>query len=456
MALINAVLGNFNTPRVKISFGCSIILHGFLFLMVWNMNNAALAKKNLIDNVKLENELEIKERIKKIIKEKEPPKPKEEEKKLEKKEDPFKKLLFEKKEPKKEDKILDMIKMKLQQEKKPEELDILKNRQDKLVKDMDQLDLKTMKKKRDELLKDLAPSINKTAKLLAIAEDHLVEKKTQLKPEEDSSLRFDDVGEKKVNLSTEKINEIMGYKSRTIRQIDNPDDIAKLEKWEAPKYSRNYGELENITGTGGLHLGKRIGGGPTGGLSSDVLTKDDRKKVEALVAVESLIEKTTGVKTKAGVPDWMKAMADGTKGKAEINIVEGAGVKKDETKKAAIDTLFKNEDTAQRKVLVKEKEKPVEIRGELKDRQILKQPPLPAYPNWAIEKSVEADVIIYFTVSPDGRVREDASVESTSGYGELDRLVRDYLLQWLFAPLAAGKNDIQTGIIIFKFRIKFQ
>ena len=97
------------------------------------------------------------------------------------------------------------------------------------------------------------------------------------------------------------------------------------------------------------------------------------------------------------------------------------------------------------------KHKGLEISGPLAGRKILSLS-LPKYPDWAREKEIEADVVIRFFVSADGRVMDRMILERTSGYPELDQLSMDALKKFVFVPLQ-GEDD-QWGIITFRFRLK--
>lgn len=95
------------------------------------------------------------------------------------------------------------------------------------------------------------------------------------------------------------------------------------------------------------------------------------------------------------------------------------------------------------------------VSGELKGRP-LQHVEMPVYPPWAEEQGIEAEVTLKVQVEPDGGV--DASsiyVLRTSGYTELDRLAREALARWFFAPLTDNeKKKVQTGEVHFVFRLK--
>ena len=103
------------------------------------------------------------------------------------------------------------------------------------------------------------------------------------------------------------------------------------------------------------------------------------------------------------------------------------------------------------KTLRKEGASTVSIIGPLSKRPKIRSP-RPEYPAWAEKKGVESQVVIYFTVTPDGMVNSDAFVEQTSGYAQLDQLALQALKGWRFAPLPmdAEQKD-QWGRVTFKF-----
>lgn len=96
--------------------------------------------------------------------------------------------------------------------------------------------------------------------------------------------------------------------------------------------------------------------------------------------------------------------------------------------------------------------KAVELSGPLARRKVLSVV-LPSYPEWAKARGVEAEVVIRFFVSPEGRVLDKMYVERTSGYKELDDLSLEALRGWVFAPVEGGEAD-QWGFITFRFRLK--
>jgi TonB family protein len=94
------------------------------------------------------------------------------------------------------------------------------------------------------------------------------------------------------------------------------------------------------------------------------------------------------------------------------------------------------------------------IRGALLGRGVLKSEQ-PEVPEWFRKKGIEATVRLRFSVTPDGRVKENIDTAVGSGYAELDSLAKSALLKWVFEPLDPAKgNEVQDGVIEFKFSIK--
>lgn len=94
------------------------------------------------------------------------------------------------------------------------------------------------------------------------------------------------------------------------------------------------------------------------------------------------------------------------------------------------------------------------IHGALKDRAVDRQE-IPEYPEWARKQGIESSVQFRFSVTADGRVKDNIEIVKGSGYTELDELARKALLRWLFVPLAPEKgNLVQDGVIEFRFSIK--
>jgi TonB family protein len=76
---------------------------------------------------------------------------------------------------------------------------------------------------------------------------------------------------------------------------------------------------------------------------------------------------------------------------------------------------------------------------------------VPDYPDWAKRDGTEGSVTLYFFVLPDGRVKENVLVESTSGFSDFDDRAVAALLQWKFVALPLSSE--QWGRITFNYRL---
>lgn len=77
---------------------------------------------------------------------------------------------------------------------------------------------------------------------------------------------------------------------------------------------------------------------------------------------------------------------------------------------------------------------------------------LPRYPDWAIKQGASGTVVVKLFVAADGSVRENLTIESTSGYPALDELVANALRNWQFGALEPGTpQDDQWGRITVRF-----
>jgi TonB family protein len=91
------------------------------------------------------------------------------------------------------------------------------------------------------------------------------------------------------------------------------------------------------------------------------------------------------------------------------------------------------------------------VAGPISQREITRKP-VPRYPKWAIERRISGTVVVRIWVQPNGQVKGAPTVESSSGYPDLDQVVVDALRGWEFAALGPGvKCEDQWGIITFKF-----
>ncbi len=90
------------------------------------------------------------------------------------------------------------------------------------------------------------------------------------------------------------------------------------------------------------------------------------------------------------------------------------------------------------------------IIGPVADRAVEKYA-VPEYPEWAKREGIEGSVTLYFFVLPDGRVKENILVETTSGFTDFDSGAVAALLQWKFVAMP-GANE-QWGRITFNYRL---
>jgi TonB family protein len=91
------------------------------------------------------------------------------------------------------------------------------------------------------------------------------------------------------------------------------------------------------------------------------------------------------------------------------------------------------------------------VAGPISQRAIARRL-VPRYPKWALDRRVSGTVVVRIWVQPDGRVKGAPTVESSSGYPDLDGVVVDALRGWEFAALGPGvKSEDQWGVITFKF-----
>lgn len=91
------------------------------------------------------------------------------------------------------------------------------------------------------------------------------------------------------------------------------------------------------------------------------------------------------------------------------------------------------------------------ISGDISGRQIIAAKK-PSFPRWAQDQGIEAAVTLFFTVRPDGTVKDNVLVERTSGYTELDDLAKEALLQFKFASISASED--QTGYATFRYMLE--
>ncbi len=91
------------------------------------------------------------------------------------------------------------------------------------------------------------------------------------------------------------------------------------------------------------------------------------------------------------------------------------------------------------------------VAGPISQREITRKL-VPHYPKWALDRRVSGTVVVRIWVQPNGQVKGAPTVESSSGYPDLDQVVVEALRGWEFAALGPEvKSEDQWGIITFKF-----
>ena len=250
----------------------------------------------------------------------------------------------------------------------------------------------------------------------------------------EKSIRLEEVGEKQVEVKRVRMQAKPAFAS--FKQIPeetiHPERLLEKKKQVAEKRIIPLPEMQKEGGM--VNLGKPVG-------------MVEKKRVIVV----------PGQKTKK---TFMLAEDEPEK-KAEL-IIEKKLVKKPEVSKKEKPAVVKPVEVTEEpkevqpiedklKSLKKEGASTMTIIGQISKRPKIRAP-RPEYPAWAEKKGIESQVIIYFTVTPDGMINPDAYVELTSGYPQMDQLALQTLKGWRFAPLPmdAEQTD-QWGKVTFKF-----
>lgn len=93
------------------------------------------------------------------------------------------------------------------------------------------------------------------------------------------------------------------------------------------------------------------------------------------------------------------------------------------------------------------------IYGPLANRKINYSEP-PEYPESRRKAGIEAKVVLRFTVTPNGKVKDNVIVLQGSGFDDLDRAAAEALLRWVFDKLPEGSRQEQVGDITMTFSLK--
>src|SRR3989339_883221 len=272
-------------------------------------------------------------------------------------------------------------------------------------------------------------------------ERKLVDKTAPLLKRTDA-LKFKEIGLKRAD----KIKDILTTADAG-RKIDDgkirdltPSDLLTEKKAPLDKNSK----ADDL----GIKLKTRVK--DDGKIKEIVGTAEERKKVRELLAMEEkLVENTTRIASKGGGGGGGKP-AIGYGGGGGINL-KNEDLKKVETK-VNIAPVKKAETAAALEKTAVSKSS-VELIGPLQGRGIIVSY-MPKYPEWMKEKGVEADIAVRFFVSPSGAVKDEMSIERTSGYPELDKIVMAVLKTWQFEALSrSAKQDDQWGVVTFRFKL---
>ncbi|MFH1824194.1 MAG: TonB family protein [Candidatus Firestonebacteria bacterium] len=353
---------------------------------------------------------------------------------------------------KKEEKPIEVVKKELEKA-----MDIerkLVEKEDPLRRKQDALKFEELNKEKDQKLADLMKltkgDANKIKEL--IEQERQIVDKGELQRESGSPLQF----ENEVGLKREmKVKDVLSDRERekieneTIKNL-TPQDLL-IERKEPIKEQKKAGFAGDDLG---IKLNSKA---PSDVKIKEIMgTKEERKKIRELLALEEkLVEKVpTRVASSGAGGGGEKPKIGYSEGGGGINIDKDETLKKMERKDAFV-IKKTSESQSTEKVAMENVKKPVfELSGPLKDRGRIAFY-MPKYPEWMKEKGIEADVSIRFLVSRDGFVRDEMTIETTSGYTELDKLVMTVLKQWQFEPLLKNVlQEDQWGIITFRFKLQ--
>jgi TonB family protein len=198
------------------------------------------------------------------------------------------------------------------------------------------------------------------------------------------------------------------------------------------------GSLRELAGNTGAKPGK--------GLLMPESQRSGPAKPVSLASVD--VDKIRSSQTDAGVPMIGQDAIAGAMGGRAKELIGSPGT---ERKKLTAEDLKSN--PLDREKWGKNKG-PFSMEGPLKYRKILKME-LPSYPRWAEEKGIEPSVSIRLWVDPKGKVRENMYLEKTSGYTEIDQLVMQALMKFVFVPLPKEQTqEDEWGVATFRFELK--
>ena len=342
----------------------------------------------------------------------------------------------------KDEKPLDVVKKDIEKA-----IDVERKLVDKtapILKRPDALKFKEMEKDKDQKLADIMKTMDSKKLKELIEQERKLTDREEPAARKTDALKFDEVGLKRAD----KIKDVMttadaGKKvdDGKIRDL-TPSDLLTDKKAPIDKNSK----VDDL----GIKLKTRVK--DDGKIKEIVGTAEERKKVRELLAMEEkLVENTTRIASKGGG-------GGGGGGKPAIGYGGGGGInlknedlKKVETKVNIAPVKKAEAAVAQEKIAAAKFS--VELIGPLQGRGIIASY-MPKYPEWMKEKGIEADAAIRFFVAPNGTVKDEMSIERTSGYPDLDKIVMAVLKTWQFEPLAkSAKQDDQWGVVTFRFKL---
>jgi TonB family protein len=100
-------------------------------------------------------------------------------------------------------------------------------------------------------------------------------------------------------------------------------------------------------------------------------------------------------------------------------------------------------------VRVNDQQLPFSFGGEVKKRKVIKAPPLPEYPPWALSAAVELTLTVALEVNPHG-VPERVFIKEGCGDSATDLVVIQYVEQLRFQPSLSRSQ----GELDWSFRLK--
>lgn len=345
--------------------------------------------------------------------------------------------VIKKPEPPKDEKLVEITKKSIEKALEVEKK--LVDKSDPLMKKTDALKFKELQKEKDYKLADIMKTMDtKKLKELVEQERKITEKDEPLARKSDA-LKFEEVGLKRA----ENIKEITAAEKKIdeqrLREL-TPAELLTDKKTPIEKTAKSP-DL-------GISLKARVK--DDGKIKEIIGTDEERKKVREYLALEEKLVEKVQVKT-ASTGGGKPVIGYNNGGGSGISI-RPEEIKRTETKVNIAPVRKIENAVAQEKIEINKAS--VELIGPLQSRGIIASY-MPKYPEWMKEKGVNADVSVRLFVAPNGAVREDMSVERTSGYSELDKLVMAVLRTWQFEALPKGApQQEQWGVITFRFKLK--